>query len=75
VTIARTIALRVNEIRLHQALEEAHRARLAFLREDAFDGNCARCARKVREAEARASRLEATLRSLRESREGSTLHN
>jgi hypothetical protein len=68
-TIARTIALRVNEIRLQQAIDEAHRAKLAFLREDLFDGDCERCARKVRLAEARADRLEATLRALRESRE------
>jgi hypothetical protein len=61
--IARTIAQRVNEIRLQQALEEAHRARLAFLRVDAFDGDCARCARKVCEAEERAARLEASLRA------------
>jgi hypothetical protein len=78
-TIARTIALRVNEIRLQQAIDEAHRAKLAFLREDLFDGDCERCARKVRQAEARADRLEATLRALRESRESRTrmrpLHN
>ena len=63
--IARSISQRVNEIRLQQALEEAHRARLAFLREDLFDGDCARCARKVRRAEARAARLEAALRDAR----------
>ncbi len=65
-TIARSIALRVNELRLQAALEEAHRARLAFLREDLFDGDCARCVRKVRAAEERALRLEAQLRAMRE---------
>ena len=33
-----------DELRLQAALEAAHRARLAFLREDFFDGDCARCA-------------------------------
>ncbi len=61
IDFGRTIAVRVNELRLQAALEEAHRARLAFLREDLFDGECARCVRKVREAEARAARLEAAL--------------
>jgi hypothetical protein len=61
--IARTITVRVNEIRLRQAVGEARRAKLAYLREDLFDGDCARCARKVRAAEARAARLEAALRA------------
>jgi hypothetical protein len=65
IDVGRTIAVRVNELRLQAALEEAHRARLAFLREDFFDGDCDRCARKVREAEARAARLEAALRATR----------
>jgi peptide subunit release factor RF-3 len=62
--IGRTIALRINELRLQQALEEAHRARMAFLREDLFDGDCERCMRKVREAEARAARLQASLHAI-----------
>jgi hypothetical protein len=65
IDIGKTIATRVNELRLRAALEEAHRARLAFLREDQFDGDCARCVRRVREAEARAARLEAALRAAR----------
>ncbi len=65
IDIGKTIATRLNELRLRAALEEAHRARLAFLREDLFDGDCARCVRKVREAEARAARLEAALRAVR----------
>ncbi len=64
-TIGRTIAIRVNEMRLQAALEAARRAKLDFLREDSFDGDCARCARKVSEAEARAARLEAALSSVR----------
>ncbi len=63
--IGRTITIRVNELRLQAALEGARRAKLAYLREDFFDGDCARCARKVREAEARAARLEAALRAVR----------
>ncbi|HYO43179.1 MAG TPA: hypothetical protein VES19_08280 [Candidatus Limnocylindrales bacterium] len=59
IDVGRTIATRLNELRLQAALEEAHRARLAYLREDLFDGDCDRCARKVREAEERAARLEA----------------
>jgi hypothetical protein len=66
-TIARSIALRVNELRLQAALEEAHRARLSFLREDLFDGDCARCVRKVHAAEERARRLEAQLHAVRDS--------
>jgi hypothetical protein len=65
IDVGKTIATRLNELRLQAALGEAHRARLAFLREDLFDGDCARCARKVREAEARAARLEAALRASR----------
>ncbi len=65
IDIGRTIAARVNELRLRAALEEAHRARLAFLRADQFDVDCARCVRRVREAEARAARLEAALRDAR----------
>ena len=65
IDFGKTIAVRLNELRLQAALEEAHRARLAFLREDFFDGDCDRCARKVREAEARAARLEAALRATR----------
>ncbi len=65
IDIGKTIAVRVNELRLQAALDEAHRARLAFLREDLFDGDCEHCARKVREAEARAARLEAALRAVR----------
>jgi lipoprotein NlpI len=63
--IGKVIAVRVNELRLQAALDEAHRARLAYLREDLYDGDCERCARKVREAEARAARLEAALRAVR----------
>jgi hypothetical protein len=59
--IARTVATRLNEIRLQQALSEAHRARLEFLREDLFDGDCASCVRRVRDADARVRRLEAVL--------------
>jgi hypothetical protein len=65
IDFGKTIAVRLNELRLQAALEEAHRARLAYLREDLFDGDCERCVRKVREAEARATRLEAALRSVR----------
>jgi hypothetical protein len=65
IDFGKTIAVRLNELRLQAALEEAHRARLAYLREDLFDGDCERCVRKVREAEARAIRLEAALRSVR----------
>jgi len=65
IDLTKAIAVRVNELRLEAALEDAHRARLAFLREDVFDGDCGRCARKVREAEARAARLEAALRETR----------
>jgi hypothetical protein len=65
IDFGKTIALRLNELRLQAALEEAHRARIAYLREDLFDGDCERCARKVRAAEARAARLEAALRSVR----------
>ena len=65
IDIGKTIATRVNELRLKAALEEAHRARLAFLRADQFDGDCARCVRRVREAEARAARLEAAFRDAR----------
>ena len=65
IDIGKTIAARLNELRLKAALEEAHRARLAFLREDLFDGDCARCVRRVREAEARAARLEAALGAAR----------
>lgn len=65
--IARTLTTRVNEIRLHQALEEAHRARLQFLREDYFDGDCDRCVRRVRAAEERVHRLEALVRGVRPS--------
>jgi hypothetical protein len=61
--IARTVGNRLNEIRLQQALGEAHRARLEFLREDLYDGNCARCARRVRAAEDRVRRLEAALQA------------
>jgi hypothetical protein len=65
IDFGRTITVRVNELRLQAALEEAHRARLAYLREDGFDGDCDRCARKVREAAARAARLEAAQRATR----------
>ena len=65
IDFGKTIAVRLNELRLQAALEEAHRARLAYLREDLFDGDCERCARKVREADARAARLEAALRAVR----------
>jgi hypothetical protein len=63
--IARVIATRVNELRLQAALDDAHRARIAFLREDLFDGDCARCARKVRAAEERVRRLEAAMAEVR----------
>jgi hypothetical protein len=59
--IARSVTRRVNEIRLQQALEQAHRARLSFLRQDHYDGDCATCVRRVREAEAQVHRLEALL--------------
>ena len=65
IDFGKTIAVRLNELRLQAALEEAHRARLAFLREDFFDGDCDRCAGEGREAEARAARLEAALRATR----------
>jgi hypothetical protein len=68
IDIGRTIAIRLNELRLQAALDEAQRARIAFLREDLFDGNCARCVRKVREAEERAARLEASLQLTRQRR-------
>jgi hypothetical protein len=61
--IARTVGNRLNEIRLQQALGEAHRARLEFLREDLYDGDCASCARRVRAAEERVRRLEAALQA------------
>lgn len=63
--IARSIVSRVNELRLRQALEGAHRARLAFLREDLYDDDCVHCARRVRAAEERVHRLEARLAARR----------
>jgi hypothetical protein len=67
--IARSIAQRLNELRLQQAVEAAHRARVDYLRQDLRDGDCDRCARRVRAAEARARSLEAALASTRAARE------
>jgi hypothetical protein len=59
--IARSVSQRFNEIRLQQAIGDAHRARIEFLRADLFDADCSRCLRRVRDADARVRRLEAAL--------------
>lgn len=63
--IARSFVSRFNEIRLQRALDQAHRARLEFLREDLYDGDCPRCARRVQVAEERVRRLEARVEASR----------
>jgi hypothetical protein len=63
--IARSLVNRLNEVRLQRALEQAHRARLAFLREDQYDGDCPRCARRVQAAEDRVRELEARIAACR----------
>jgi len=67
--VARSITQRVNEIRLRQAIDAAHRARVDVLRQDLRDADCDRCARRVRAAEARARSLEASLALARAARE------
>ncbi len=59
--VSRTIAHMVDEMRLRQAREEAHRARLEFLRADLLGGDCDSPARQVRDAETRARLIEASL--------------
>jgi hypothetical protein len=59
--VGRVIAHKMDELRLRQARDEAHRARLEFLRADLFGGDCDTPARHVRDAEARARRIEDSL--------------
>ena len=63
--IARSLSTMVDEMRLRQAREEAHRARLEFLRADVLGGDCDAPARHVRDAVARARHLEASLEAAR----------
>lgn len=60
--IARSIVLRIDELRLRQARAEARRAMVDFLRADWLDIDTDRPARRVALATARAARLEAALR-------------
>ncbi len=64
--IAHAVASRLTEVRIRQALGEAQRARREVLREDLFDGDCARCVRRARAADARVRRLEAALHARRQ---------
>jgi len=64
---ARSIAHRINELRLQRALEQANRVRRSFLREDHYDGDCAHCVRRVRAAEDRVRDLEIRLDDYRAS--------
>jgi len=59
--VGRVIAHKVDERRLRQARDEAHRARLEFLRADLLGGDCDSPARHVRDAEGRARLIEASL--------------
>jgi hypothetical protein len=64
-SVARTIASRVDELRLRQARAEAHRAMLDFLRADWFDRDIDRPAHRVALATARAEQIEAAIRGVR----------
>lgn len=64
-SIARSIATRVEELRLRQARAEAHRAMLDFLRADWFDEDVDGPAHRVARARARSRRLEDALRAER----------
>jgi hypothetical protein len=64
-SIATTIASRVDELRLRQARAEARHAMLDFLRADWFDGDTDRPAQRVALATARAEQVEAAMRGER----------
>ena len=61
-SIARSIVTHVEEIRLRQAREQAHHARLEFLRADWFGGDVDTPAHRVALATARADQIEAEIR-------------
>ncbi|MEI7743574.1 MAG: hypothetical protein WCK58_07475 [Chloroflexota bacterium] len=64
-TLGRTVAIRVTEIRLEQARSAMHRAQIDFLRADLLDSDCTPAARSAQRAQARAREIEADLRRLR----------
>lgn len=60
-SIARSIAHHVEELRLRQARADAHRAMLDFIRADWFGEDVDRPARRVAMATARVEQLEAAI--------------
>jgi len=68
VSIARTLAARIDELRLRHARTRAHRARLEFLRADWLGADLDTPSRRVVRATARVEHLESVVRRERRHR-------